>query len=82
VFAEALIPCIVGAVLGTVSAAALAQVPHRTLPAGLGSLPPPVVATGSLTVALACAVLLALLSAVVPMLRLKRMSVVEAFAGR
>lgn len=82
VFAEALIPCIVGAVLGTVSAAALAQVPHRTLPAGLGSLPPPVVATGSLTVALACAVLLALLSAVVPMLRLKRMSVVDAFAGR
>ena len=66
VFAEALVPCIVGAVLGTVSAAALAQVPHRTLPGGLSSLPPPVVTAGSLTVALMCAVLLASLSTVVP----------------
>jgi putative ABC transport system permease protein len=82
VFAEALIPCVVGAALGTMAAAALAQVPHWVLPPGLGSIPPPAVTTSSVTFALASAVLLALISVIVPVLRLRRLSVVDALAER
>jgi putative ABC transport system permease protein len=82
IFAEAAIPCVIGAALGTLLAAEVARVPMRFLAQGLDSLPPPVIVTGSLGHALACAVLLAAVSAVVPVFRLRRLSVVDGLAGR
>jgi putative ABC transport system permease protein len=82
VFAEALIPCLAGAVLGTLLAAVLTHAPRGSLPDGLTGLPPPVVSPTELVIALAAAVLLALVSSVIPVLKLRRLSVVDALAGR
>ena len=82
VFAEALIPCLVGALVGTWLAALLAGISRSLLPQGLTGLPPPVVSPTVLAIALAAAVLLALVSTVIPVLRLRRLSVVDALAGR
>jgi putative ABC transport system permease protein len=82
VFVEALIPCLVGAVIGTFLAGLLTRAPRSSLPDGLIGLPPPVVSPAELVMAIAAAVLLALLSSVIPVLKLRRLSVVDALAGR
>jgi putative ABC transport system permease protein len=82
VFAEALIPCLVGAILGTLLAMLLAGIQHSSLPQGLRGLPPPVMSPTVLAIAIVSAVMLALISTVIPVMRLKRLSVVDALAGR
>ena len=83
VFIESVIPCVLGAVLGTAmaillgrwSAHLLPQYLTRMLTASLATLP-------VLALAVALAVLLALASCAMPMLRLRRLSVADALAGR
>ncbi|HLB97620.1 MAG TPA: ABC transporter permease, partial [Acetobacteraceae bacterium] len=83
VFIEAVIPCVLGAVLGTGlamllgrwSAHLLPQYLTRMLTTSLATLP-------VLALAVTLAVLLALASSAMPMLRLRRLSVADALAGR
>jgi putative ABC transport system permease protein len=82
VFAEALFPCLVGAIVGTTLAPLLAVVPLRLLPPGTGADPDPTVWVTAIAWAVACAVLIALASAAIPMLRLARLNVADALAGR
>jgi putative ABC transport system permease protein len=82
VFAESLIPGLVGAVVGTTLAPLLAAVPRRLLPPGTGADPDPAVWITAVGWAVACAVLIALAGAAIPMLRLARLNVADALAGR
>jgi putative ABC transport system permease protein len=82
VFAEAVIPCLAGAILGTALARALTRLPVDYLPRDLSGIPEPTVSVAVLAWALGTASLLALASAVVPMLRLRRLRVADALAGR
>jgi putative ABC transport system permease protein len=82
VFAEALIPCFVGAILGTLLAVLLAGVQHSSLPSGLRGLPPPAMSPTVMGLAMISAVLLALVSTVIPVTKLRRLSIVDALAGR
>ena len=82
VFAEAAIPCLAGAVVGTALAAVLTELPMRYYPAELATLPKPSPSWTALVAALGCALLLAFVSAAIPMRRLRRLSVTEALAGR
>lgn len=81
VFAEALVPCLVGAILGTALAAALTRLPLRYLPRGLSGIPEPTVSVTVLAWALGAASLVALASSVVPMARLGRLRVADVLAG-
>jgi putative ABC transport system permease protein len=82
VFMEAAIPCVLGGLAGTALAAVIAQWPTRYLPQDLGNLPKPTMSPGVLASALGCVVLLSLASSSIPILRLRRMSMVEALAGK
>ena len=82
VLAEAAIPCVAGAGIGMGLAVLLTRLPTHYLPTALASLPPPTLSVGVLTLSLACALLLALVGAVIPLRRLRRMSVIDALAGR
>jgi putative ABC transport system permease protein len=81
VFAEAVIPCLLGAAIGLGLAAEFARQipgllpPDAYLPAPY--LPPSLVGAG-----LACAVLVALLSTVIPVFRLRRLDVAAALSGK
>jgi len=83
VVAEAAVPCVLGAVLGTGLAALVVHIPPRLLNHDLrrlmtnSDIPPAV-----LGVALGAALLLALASVVAPLLRLRRLSVTDALTGR
>lgn len=84
VFIETAIPCILGAMLGTALAVVLGHWSSHLLPQGLsrmlGAATLPVVPV--LSVSIALAIVLALASGALPMLRLRRMSVTDALAGR
>lgn len=82
VFAEAFIPCLAGAVVGTTLAPLLAAVPRRLLPPGSGADPDPWIWVTAMEWGLGCAVLIAALGAAIPMLRLARLNVADALAGR
>ena len=82
VFAEAFIPCLVGAIVGTTLAPLLAAVPRRLLPPGSGADPDPAIWISAMEWAIACSVLIAALGAAIPMLRLARLNVADALAGR
>jgi len=82
VFVEAAIPCAAGAIVGTGLAAALTRLPIRHLPNDLASLPKPTPSWMALAAALGCALLLAFVSSVIPMRRLRHLSVTDALAGR
>jgi putative ABC transport system permease protein len=82
VFLEAAIPCLLGGVLGTALAAALTQWPVSYLPRDLTDLPKPNMSPAVLVSAMACVVVLALVSSAIPVLRLRRLSVIDALAGR
>jgi putative ABC transport system permease protein len=83
VFAEAVIPCLIGALLGTALAAYLTQWPWAYLPPDLTrGIPKPTLSSAVLAWALLSASLLALLSSAAPILRLRRVSVTDALAGR
>ena len=82
VLAEAVIPCIAGAVIGIGLAALLTQLPTHFLPPDLTSMPKPTLSPGVCAFSLACAVLLALVGATIPLQRLRRLSVTDALADR
>ena len=82
VFVEAAIPCVAGAIVGTGLAAALTRLPIQHLPNDLASLPKPTPSWMALTAAVGCALLLAFLSAAMPMRRLRHLGVTDALAGR
>lgn len=82
VFAEAVIPCLAGAVLGTGLADVLSRVPLHHVPRDLGGVPAPTLSPEVLAWSIGCALVLAAAGAMAPMLRLRRLSVVDALAGR
>jgi putative ABC transport system permease protein len=82
VFIEAALPCLAGAFVGTALAAALTHFPGHYLPSDLAALPKPTFSWMVLAWVLGCALLLALASAVIPMRRLRHLSVTDALAGR
>lgn len=82
VVAEALLPCVAGAVLGTGLAAALSGWAARNIPQNLGRVPEPAVTWLVALSALGLACALALLGSVPPVLRLRRLSVAGTFAGQ
>ncbi len=82
VFAEAAIPCVAGACIGTGIATLTSDLPLKYLPTALASVPAPTLSLSVLSVSLACALLLALASTAIPMRRLRCLSVTDALAGR
>jgi putative ABC transport system permease protein len=81
VFAEAAIPCLMGAVLGIGLAAIVSNVMPRFLPPGQG-LPIPTMTVMVFVWAGLCATLVAFISAALPALRLKQMDIATALSGR
>jgi putative ABC transport system permease protein len=75
VFAESLALCAVGAALGLTLAGLLMPLARKTI--GIATLPPAVLVEGALA-----ALLVALLSGLLPGLRARRLSIVDALAGR
>jgi putative ABC transport system permease protein len=80
VFAEAIIPCVAGAVVGTLLATQLAHWPGKFLPAAFSGLPTPTLSLGVTLRALGAAVAIACASAAAPLVRVSRMSVVTQLA--
>lgn len=72
---EAAIPCLAGASLGLLLAIQLARWPTRFLPGDFANLPVPAITMGVMLQAVACGVLVACASAVVPLIRVARASV-------
>jgi putative ABC transport system permease protein len=82
VLAEAAIPCVAGAGVGMALAVLLTRLPTHFLPMDLASLPKPTLSPGVFAFSLACALLLALVGAAIPVQRLRHLSVIDALAGR
>jgi putative ABC transport system permease protein len=82
VLAEALIPCLAGALFGTGLADVLTRIPPPYLPHDFSGIPTPTLSPQVLGWSIGCAVLLAAVSALIPMLRLRQISVTDALAGR
>jgi putative ABC transport system permease protein len=82
VFAEAALPCLLGAVLGVgLSAWLSGMIPHL-MPPSMGTPPlPRITATVALWAGL-CALVVALASSALPALRLKQMDIATALSGR
>lgn len=81
VFAEAAIPCLLGAGLGIGLAAIISHIMPMFLPPGQG-LPIPTMTVMVFVWAFVCAALVALISAGLPALRLKQMDIATALSGR
>jgi putative ABC transport system permease protein len=82
VFSEALVPSLAGALLGPGLADLLTRIPTHYLPHGVSGIPKPTVSPQVLAWSVGCALLLASVSALAPLLKLRRMSVTDALAGR
>ena len=78
---EAAIPCLMGAVLGLLLAIQLARWPTKYLPGDFANLPEPAISVGVMLQAVAFGALLACASAVVPLIRVARVSVVSQLRG-
>ena len=81
IFAEAMIPCLFGAALGISAAAGLASALPKLLPPNI-NLPTIFFTNTVLVLAFAIAAAVAFASAIIPALRIKRLSVAEALSGR
>jgi putative ABC transport system permease protein len=81
VFAEAAIPCLLGAAFGVTLAAFISKVMPGFLPPGQG-FPLPTMTPMVFIWAAVCAAAVALASAALPALRLKRMDIATALSGR
>ncbi len=82
VLAEAAAPCCLGAVLGTGLAAVFAAIPRSYIPRGLLSVPHASVTIATFEWSCASALLIALIGAAPPILRLRRLDVATAIGGR
>ena len=81
VVAEAVAPCLLGAVLGVSAAALLGHELPALLPPGFG-LPPPTLSVTVFALAVAAALVMAFASAALPAARLARMDIAAALSGR
>jgi putative ABC transport system permease protein len=81
VFAEAAVPCLVGAGLGMALATLVAHNFTKMLPPNVG-FPAPYMSAPVYLLALGCAVLVAFVSAVLPAARIARLDVAAALSGR
>ena len=81
VFAEAAIPCLLGAGLGIGLAAVVSNVMPKFLPPGQG-LPIPTMSVMVFVWAGVCAAFVAFASSALPALRLKQMDIATALSGR
>ena len=81
VFGEAALPCVLGALLGVVLAAAISSVLPHFFPPG-GGIPLPTMAPKVYAWAAFSAALVALASSSLPALRLKQMDIATALSGR
>jgi putative ABC transport system permease protein len=82
VFLEAALPCLLGALLGVGLAAFLSGQLPRLFPPGQGTPPLPTMTAMVFVWAAVCAGAVALISAALPALRLKRMDIATALSGR
>ena len=82
VFLEAALPCIVGAVLGSVFAQALTPFTSRLAEGSELPLPPASVSIWITALALAVALLIGAASAILPLRRLRMLDLAQALAGR
>ncbi len=82
VFVEALIPCLIGAILGSALAPWLSDIPRNLIPPGFGGLPPAMFWSQELSYAIAFALLLSLVASTAPLLKLRRLDVAAAMAER
>jgi putative ABC transport system permease protein len=78
---ESALPCIIGAAMGVGIAAALARQIPKLMPPGFG-MPLPTMSPVVVLWAAASAFAVALLSALLPILRLRRMDIASALSGR
>jgi putative ABC transport system permease protein len=81
VFAETMLPCLLGAAAGMIIARWIVSVVPRLLPPGFG-IPIPYLSPTVFAMAFAAALIVAGLSATLPALRLKRLDVATALSGR
>jgi putative ABC transport system permease protein len=82
VLGEALVPCVSGALLGMSLASPVASVPRSYLSAAFSRMPAPTLTLTVHGLAIGAAVLLAIISAVVPVVQLRRLNVPAALARR
>jgi putative ABC transport system permease protein len=82
VFAEAALPCFVGAILGVGLAAWISSLIPHLMPPSMGSPPEPRITVIVAVWAGLCALFVALASSALPALRLKRMDIATALSGR
>ncbi len=82
VFAEASLPCLLGAVLGVALSAWLSGMIPHLMPPSMGAPPLPRVTAMVAIWAGLCALAVALASSALPALRLKRMDIATALSGR
>jgi putative ABC transport system permease protein len=82
VFAEAAIPCFLGAILGVGLSAWLSGMTPHLMPPSMGTPPLPRVTLMVAVWAGFCALVVALASSALPALRLKRMDIATALSGR
>ena len=81
VFAEAAVPCLLGAAMGVGLAFVLTKLLPSLVPAGDG-VPIPIMTPMVLVWATLCAAVVAFASSALPALRLKRMDIATALSGR
>lgn len=82
VLVESAIPCALGALLGIGLAAVVAAIPLRDIPSALAGVPHAAVTIATLGWGLAAALCIAIVGAGLPILRLRRLSISSALAGR
>lgn len=82
VFAEALIPCVAGAIIGSGLAAVIAELPGHDLPPNLANMPTPTLTAAVVGWCIAAGLAVAAASTIPPMARLRRIRVTDALAGR
>jgi putative ABC transport system permease protein len=82
VFAEAALPCLLGAVLGVALSAWLSGLIPHVMPPNMGTPPLPRVTVMVAVWAGLCALAVALASSALPALRLKQMDIATALSGR
>jgi putative ABC transport system permease protein len=82
VFAEAALPCFLGALLGVGLSAVLADLLPHFMPPSMGTPPLPRVTVMVAVWAGTCALFVALASSALPALRLKQMDIATALSGR
>jgi putative ABC transport system permease protein len=82
VFLEAAVPVLTGAVLGTGLAGALGSQVSRFAPGGIFGVPEPVISPFVVSLAVAAALLIAAVSSVLPLRRLKAMELATVLSGR